>query len=53
MMNDQVKEYLEKFPNEIADLFNEVRLIVYDSTSSEPPKLCGLSFQATASGILL
>ena len=35
-MNEQVKEYLEKYSNEIVDLFNEVRDIIFDSVSSVP-----------------
>lgn len=35
-MNEEVKEYLEKYSNEIVDLFNRLRSIVFDSVSSEP-----------------
>lgn len=35
-MNEQVKEYLEKYPSEIVDLFNSLRHIVFESVLSEP-----------------
>jgi len=35
-MNEQVKEYIEKFPSEIVALFSELRHLIYDSASSEP-----------------
>ena len=35
-MNEQVKKYLEKYPEEIIDLFCRLRRIVLDSSSSEP-----------------
>jgi len=35
-MNTQVKEYIEKYPNEIIDLFNRLRQLIWDSVSSEP-----------------
>ena len=34
-MNEQVKEYIEKYPSEIVALFNELRQVIYDSASSE------------------
>lgn len=35
-MNEQVKDYLGKYPSEIVDLYNVLRSIVFDSVSSEP-----------------
>lgn len=35
-MNTQVKEYIEKYPSEIVDLFNHIRQLIFDSVSSEP-----------------
>ncbi len=35
-MNAQVKEYLEKYPGEIIDLYNQLRQIIFDSVSCEP-----------------
>ena len=35
-MNEQVKEYIDKYPNEIIDMYNSLRQIVYDSVSYEP-----------------
>ena len=34
-MNEQVKEYLEKFPCEIKDLFGSLRSLIYDSVKAE------------------
>ena len=35
-MNEQVKEYMEKYPTEIVALFSELRQLIYDSASTEP-----------------
>ena len=35
-MNEQVKEYLNKYPNEIIDMYNALRKLIFDSASSEP-----------------
>lgn len=35
-MNEQVKEYIEKYPSEIVAMFSELRQLIYDSASSEP-----------------
>lgn len=35
-MNEQVKEYIEKYPSEIITLFSELRQLIYDSIVSEP-----------------
>lgn len=34
-MNEQVKEYLEKYPCEIKDLFGSLRCLIYDSVKAE------------------
>ncbi len=35
-MNDQVREYIDKYPSEIVDMYNNIRQIIFDSVSSEP-----------------
>ena len=35
-MNEQVKEYLEKYPSEIIDMYNDLRKLIFDSTPSKP-----------------
>lgn len=35
-MNEQIREYLEKYPNEILDMYNTLRTLIFDSVSSEP-----------------
>lgn len=35
-MNEQVKEYIEKYPSEIIALFSELRQLIFDSIASEP-----------------
>ena len=35
-MNEQVKEYIDKYPDEIIDLFNSLRKLIFDSVSCEP-----------------
>ena len=32
-MNEQIKAYLEKYPQEIFDMFTELRKLIYDSVS--------------------
>lgn len=34
-MNEQIKTYLEKFPKETADIFMELRQLIFDSISAE------------------
>lgn len=34
-MNEQIKAYLEKYPQEIADMFVELRKLIYDSLSAD------------------
>ena len=35
-MTKQVREYIEKYPNEIIDMYNTLRKLVFDSVPSEP-----------------
>lgn len=35
-MDEQVKDYLDKYPSEIVDMFNNLREIIFDSVSSKP-----------------
>lgn len=35
-MDEQVKEYLERYPSEIVEMFNNLRKLIFDSVSSEP-----------------
>lgn len=34
-MNEQVKDYIDKYPSVIIDMFNNVRKIIFDSVSCE------------------
>ncbi len=35
-MNEQVKEYLNKYPDEIVDMFHKLRQLICDSAPCEP-----------------
>jgi hypothetical protein len=35
-MNEQVKEIMNKYPDEIIDMFNNLRRIIFESVSCEP-----------------
>lgn len=35
-MNEQVKEYIDKYPSEIVDMYNELRQLILDNASCEP-----------------
>lgn len=35
-MNEQVKEYIDKFPGEIIDMYNNLRQMIFDSALCEP-----------------
>lgn len=35
-MNEQVKEYIEKYPAEIIKMYNSLRQMIFDSVSCEP-----------------
>ncbi len=34
-MNEQVKNYVDKYPSEIIDMYNDIRKIIFDSVSCE------------------
>ena len=34
-MNEQVKEYIDKYPNEIIEMFHNLRQLIVDSVSRE------------------
>lgn len=34
-MNEQVKNYIDKYPSEIIDMYNRLRQIIFDSVSCE------------------
>lgn len=34
-MNEQVKEYLDKYPSEIINMYNNLRNMIFDSVSCE------------------
>ena len=34
-MDEQVREYIHKYPNEIIDMYHTLRKLIYDSTISE------------------
>ena len=38
-MNEQVKEYIEKYPSGIIDLYNTLREIIFNSVSCEPEEI--------------
>ena len=35
-MSEQIKEYLEKYPSEIIEIYNTLRKLIFDSAPSEP-----------------
>lgn len=35
-MNEQVKDYIDKYPIEIIDMYNNLRKTIFDSVSHEP-----------------
>ena len=35
-MNEQVKEYIDKYPSEIIDMYLDLRKMIFDSVSCEP-----------------
>ncbi len=38
-MNEQVKEYIDKYPSEIINMYNALRKLIFDSVSSEPQEI--------------
>ena len=35
-MNEQVKDYIDRYPSEIIDMYNSLRQMIFDSVSCEP-----------------
>lgn len=35
-MNEQVRKYIDKYSNEIIDMYDTLRTLIFDSASSEP-----------------
>ena len=35
-MNEQVKDYISKYPGEIIDMYNNLRQLIFESVSREP-----------------
>ena len=35
-MSEQVKDYIDKYPGELIDLYNHLRQMIFDSASCEP-----------------
>ena len=35
-MNEQVKDYIDKYPGEIIELYNNLRNLIFDSASCQP-----------------
>ena len=35
-MNEQVRKYIDKYSNEIIDMYDILRKLIFDSASSEP-----------------
>ena len=38
-MNEQVKEYIERYPSEIIDMYKNLRKIIFESVSCEPEEV--------------
>jgi len=38
-MNEQIREYIDKYPSEIIDMFNDLRKLIFDSVSVEPEEI--------------
>ena len=36
MMNEHVKDYLDKYPSEVIELYNKLRQMIFDNVSDEP-----------------
>ena len=35
-MNEQISEYLAKYPSEIVEMYHDIRRLIYDCASAEP-----------------
>lgn len=38
-MTKQVREYIDKYPSEIIDMYNTLRKLIFDSIASEPQEI--------------
>lgn len=38
-MNNQINEYIEKYPSEIIELYNNLKNLIFESSSSEPQEI--------------
>ena len=38
-MNEQIKEYIDKYPSDIIAMYNDLRNLIFDSISSEPQEM--------------
>ena len=38
-MNEQVRKYIDKYSNEIIDMYDTLRKLIFDSASSEPQEI--------------
>lgn len=38
-MKEQIKSYISKYPDEIINLYNELRQIIFESVSNEPEEM--------------
>ena len=38
-MNEQVKEYIDKYPSAVIAMYNNLRKLIFDSTSCEPEEI--------------
>ena len=45
-MNEQIKEYLEKYPSEIIEIYNTLRKLIFDSAPSEPQETLWAKIQS-------
>ena len=44
-MKEQVKEYLDKYPSDIIDMYNQLRQLIVDRVSSEPEETLWANYQ--------
>ena len=38
-MNEEIKEYIDKYPSDIIDMYNTLRELIFDSVSFEPQEM--------------
>ena len=38
-MNEQIKEYLQQYPNEVVNMYKELRKVIFESLSCEPEEI--------------